>query len=116
MKRLPEGLDGVAAFHVPIAGHAQDTSEVIIELETELGLSPEKHPDAENFTRCAAAQKYKWDDVPKTNNGDTESNCVAVGSRLTDLVEVTGFEPTTPSLRTKCSARLSYTPIKDPPL
>ena len=27
------------------------------------------------------------------------------------VVEVIGFEPTAPSLRTKCSARLSYTPI-----
>ena len=26
------------------------------------------------------------------------------------LVEVTGFEPVAPSLRTKCSAWLSYTP------
>jgi hypothetical protein len=26
------------------------------------------------------------------------------------LVEVTGFEPVTPSLRTRCSAELSYTP------
>lgn len=27
-------------------------------------------------------------------------------------VEVIGFEPTAPSLRTKCSAELSYTPQK----
>lgn len=29
------------------------------------------------------------------------------------LVEVTGFEPVAPSLRTKCSAWLSYTPAPE---
>ena len=29
------------------------------------------------------------------------------------LVEVTGFEPVAPSLRTKCSAWLSYTPAAE---
>ncbi len=28
-------------------------------------------------------------------------------------VELTGFEPVTPSLRTRCSARLSYSPLRD---
>ena len=29
------------------------------------------------------------------------------------LVELTGFEPVTPSLRTRCSARLSYSPLSE---
>ena len=29
-------------------------------------------------------------------------------------MELTGFEPVTPSLRTRCSARLSYSPIREP--
>jgi hypothetical protein len=28
-------------------------------------------------------------------------------------VELTGFEPVTPSLRTRCSARLSYSPLRE---
>jgi hypothetical protein len=30
-------------------------------------------------------------------------------------VELTGFEPVTPSLRTRCSARLSYSPMRGEP-
>src|SRR5690606_27674909 len=33
--------------------------------------------------------------------------------RRTVLVELTGFEPVTPSLRTRCSARLSYSPLRE---
>ncbi len=28
-------------------------------------------------------------------------------------MELTGFEPVTPSLRTRCSARLSYSPLRE---
>lgn len=38
VKRLPEGLDGLAAFHGLIADHANDPSEVIIGIETERGM------------------------------------------------------------------------------
>lgn len=37
-KRLPEGLDGIAAFHHLVAGHANDPSEVIVGIETERGM------------------------------------------------------------------------------
>ena len=37
-KRLPEGLQGIAALHELLAGHASDPSEVIIGIETERGL------------------------------------------------------------------------------
>ena len=30
-----------------------------------------------------------------------------------ESVELTGFEPVTPSLRTRCSARLSYSPLRE---
>src|SRR5690606_37293258 len=33
--------------------------------------------------------------------------------RRTVLVELTGFEPVTTSLRTRCSARLSYSPLRE---
>ena len=38
VKRLPEGLDGLAALHGLIADHANDPSEVIIGIETERGM------------------------------------------------------------------------------
>jgi transposase len=38
VKRLPEGLDGIAALHALIADHADDPSEVIIGIETERGM------------------------------------------------------------------------------
>ena len=37
-RRLPEGLDGVAAFHAMVAEHATDPSEVVVGIETERGL------------------------------------------------------------------------------
>lgn len=37
-KRLPEGLEGLAAFHMLIADHADDPSRVVIGIETERGL------------------------------------------------------------------------------
>jgi transposase len=37
-RRLPEGLEGIAAFHVMIAGHVEDPSEVVVGIETERGL------------------------------------------------------------------------------
>ncbi len=37
-KRLPEGLQGIAALHELLAAHANDPSEVIIGIETERGL------------------------------------------------------------------------------
>ena len=35
------------------------------------------------------------------------------GLKMHHMVELTGFEPVTPSLRTRCSARLSYSPLRD---
>ena len=37
-RRLPEGLEGVAAFHVMVADHADDPCEVVVGIETERGL------------------------------------------------------------------------------
>ncbi len=37
-RRLPEGLDGIAAFHDLVAGHAGDPSEVVVGIETERGM------------------------------------------------------------------------------
>ena len=37
-KRLPEGLDGIAALHAMIAEQVLDASEVIVGIETERGL------------------------------------------------------------------------------
>jgi len=37
-RRLPEGLDGVAALHAMIAEHANDPAEVVIGIETERGM------------------------------------------------------------------------------
>lgn len=37
-RRLPEGLEGVAAMHAMIADHAADPSEVIVGIETERGM------------------------------------------------------------------------------
>jgi transposase len=37
-RRLPEGLEGLAAFHALIAEHAVDPSQVVIGIETERGL------------------------------------------------------------------------------
>ncbi len=37
-KRLPEGLEGIAAFHELVADHIDDPSEVIIGIETERGM------------------------------------------------------------------------------
>jgi len=37
-KRLPEGLEGIAALHAMIADHADDPSEVIVGIETERGM------------------------------------------------------------------------------
>jgi len=37
-RRLPEGLDGIAALHVLLAEHATDPGEVVIGIETERGL------------------------------------------------------------------------------
>ncbi len=37
-RRLPEGLEGIAAFHAMVAGHADDPSEVVVGIETERGL------------------------------------------------------------------------------
>lgn len=37
-RRLPEGLDGNAAFHSLVADHAEDPSEVIVGIETERGM------------------------------------------------------------------------------
>ena len=41
---------------------------------------------------------------------DVEEWFVAFGATT---VELTGFEPVTPSLRTRCSARLSYSPLRE---
>ena len=42
---------------------------------------------------------------------DPELNCQPSLSRWTDLiVELRGFEPLTPWLQTRCSAKLSYSP------
>lgn len=37
-KRLPEGLDGIAALHAMVADHAADPAEVIVGIETERGM------------------------------------------------------------------------------
>jgi transposase len=37
-KRLPEGLEGIAAFHELVAAHGDDPSDVVIGIETERGL------------------------------------------------------------------------------
>ncbi|MFT7474225.1 MAG: hypothetical protein ACI81L_001146, partial [Verrucomicrobiales bacterium] len=37
-KRLPEGLEGIAAFHELVADHIDHPSEVIIGIETERGM------------------------------------------------------------------------------
>ncbi|NOX29513.1 MAG: IS110 family transposase [Actinobacteria bacterium] len=37
-RRLPEGLDGIAALHAMLAEHASDPGEVVIGIETERGL------------------------------------------------------------------------------
>ena len=37
-KRLPEGLEGIAALHAVISEHAEDPSEVIVGIETERGM------------------------------------------------------------------------------
>ena len=37
-RRLPEGLEGIAALHAMIADHVSDSSEVIVGIETERGL------------------------------------------------------------------------------
>jgi len=37
-KRVPEGLDGIAALHAMVAEHAGDPGEVVIGIETERGL------------------------------------------------------------------------------
>ncbi len=47
--------------------------------------------------------------VERRTKGTQQKRLVA-GATRRSLVEVIGFEPTAPSLRTKCSARLSYTP------
>ena len=36
-----------------------------------------------------------------------------INSYTVKSVELTGFEPVTPSLRTRCSARLSYSPLRE---
>jgi hypothetical protein len=36
--RLPEGVEGVARFHAPVAGHVEDPAEVVIATETDRGL------------------------------------------------------------------------------
>ncbi len=43
----------------------------------------------------------------KTKNRSSGRMC---GSRMRELVEMSGIEPPTPSLRTRCSSQLSYTP------
>ena len=37
-RRLPEGLDGIGAFHDLVAAHAEDPSEVVVGIETERGM------------------------------------------------------------------------------
>ena len=37
-RRLPEGLDGIGAFHDLVADHADDPAEVIVGIETDRGL------------------------------------------------------------------------------
>ena len=37
-KRLPEGLEGIAAFHAMIGLHVDDPSEVVVGIETERGM------------------------------------------------------------------------------
>ena len=37
-KRLPEGLEGIAALHAMVAEHAIGPSEVVVGIETERGL------------------------------------------------------------------------------
>ena len=37
-KRLPEGLDGIAAFHQLVAAHVEDPAEVVVGIETERGM------------------------------------------------------------------------------
>ena len=37
-RRLPEGLEGIAALHAMIAGYVDDPSEVIVGIETERGM------------------------------------------------------------------------------
>lgn len=37
-KRLPEGLEGIGGFHELIAGHASDTEQVVIGIETDRGM------------------------------------------------------------------------------
>jgi transposase len=37
-RRLPEGIEGVAAFHVLVATHAADPAEVVVGIETDRGL------------------------------------------------------------------------------
>src|SRR5213076_2201615 len=37
-RRLPEGLEGLRAFHELVADHAEDTNEVVVGIETDRGL------------------------------------------------------------------------------
>ena len=37
-RRLPEGLEGIRAFHELVADHAEDPNEVVVGIETDRGL------------------------------------------------------------------------------
>ena len=37
-RRLPEGLEGIRAFHELVADHAEEPSDVVIGIETDRGL------------------------------------------------------------------------------
>jgi len=37
-RRLPEGLDGIRAFHELVAGHVDDPTEVVVGIETDRGM------------------------------------------------------------------------------
>jgi transposase len=37
-RRLPEGLDGISAFHELVASHINDPGELIVGIETDRGL------------------------------------------------------------------------------
>ena len=37
-RRLPEGIEGITAFHDLIAGHVDDPADVVVGIETDRGL------------------------------------------------------------------------------
>src|SRR5690606_34386660 len=68
-------------------------------------LDPGVQADAAAWAGDSTLTAHEAQTPPNVGSGESLN--------LVRRVELTGFEPVTPSLRTRCSARLSYSPLRE---